>query len=175
MNDLLLRRDATLSGCGKYRYRLSRHWDDGRPEVTFIMLNPSTADALVDDATIRKCMGFARRWDFGGIYVGNLFGFRATKPADMLRAPDPVGPDNRDHLEWMCERAAKNGGRVICAWGANGTYMNQDETLLGWLDALVIAAECLRLTPKSGAPEHPLYVPYETAPRPYQGRLRRAE
>ena len=171
MTDLFLRRDAVVSSCGRWRYRLSRHWGDG-PEATFIMLNPSTADALVDDATIRKCMGFGRRWGMAGIYVGNLFAYRATDPSEMLLAADPVGPENRDHLDWMCLRAAKNGGTVICAWGANGSHLDQDETVLGWLGMHCIEASCLRLTKKSRAPEHPLYVPYETAPVTYQGRLR---
>lgn len=166
MLDLLLDRKATLSEDGKYRYRLSRHWDDALPEATFIMLNPSTADANIDDPTIRKCMGFARLWNMGGIYVGNLFAVRATDPKDMMRAHDPVGPDNHDHLAWMCERAAKNGGLVICAWGANGSYMGQECTVLGWLDSWSIVPKALRLTVKSGKPEHPLYVPYDVQPVP---------
>jgi Uncharacterized protein conserved in bacteria len=163
MLDLLLARDATISEDGKYRYRLSRHWDDGKPEATFVMLNPSTADAYEDDSTIRKCMGFARRWGMGGIYVGNLFAFRATDPKDMKRAADPVGPENYDHLAWICERASKNGGITICAWGANGSHMNQERTFLGWLERWSIAPMALRLTAK-GKPEHPLYVPYDVTP-----------
>lgn len=161
--DLLLTRDATISACGKYRYRLSRQWGDG-PVATFIMLNPSTADAAIDDPTIRKCMGFAQRWGMTGIYVGNLFAVRATKPQDMMRAADPVGPENEEHLSWMCERAGKNGGTVICAWGANGSYMQQDRTMLDWLRRWHIAPNALRLTRKSRAPEHPLYVPYDVEP-----------
>lgn len=75
---LEIKKDATISDCGKYRYRLSRIWEPGRPVATFVMLNPSTADATNDDATIRKCMGFARRWNLGGIHVGNLFAYRAS-------------------------------------------------------------------------------------------------
>ena len=167
--DLLLQRRASLSSCGAYRYRLSRHWDDRLPEATFVMLNPSTADGLTDDATIRKCMGFARRWGMGGLYVGNLFAVRATLPKDMMIAPDPVGPDNRDHLEWICERASTNGGVTVCAWGANGSYMDQDETFMAWALDRGVLPYCLRLT-KGGAPEHPLYVPYDVALAEYVGR-----
>lgn len=123
------------------------------------MLNPSTADALQDDPTIRKCMGLARYWGYGGLYVGNLFAVRATKPEDMRKEIDPVGPDNHEWLGWMCHRAAKNGGRVIVAWGSHGVYMHQDMTVLGWLDSWVITPYCVRRT-KTGLPEHPLYVPY---------------
>ena len=165
MNDLLLDRDATISECGKYRYQLARRWGEG-PVATFIMLNPSTADAEIDDATIRKCMGFAHRWGMSGLMVGNLFAYRATKPRDMMKAHDPVGPSNQEHLERMCHEAGAsgNGGIVICAWGANGSYMQQDQTFLGWCDGLwLIKPKALRLTGK-GMPEHPLYVPYDVKP-----------
>jgi hypothetical protein len=164
MLDLLLERDAVISECGMYRYQLSRRWADG-PVATFIMLNPSTADALVDDATIRKCMGFARKWGMGGIMVGNLFAFRATKPADMRKALDPVGPENETHLERICHEAGAsgNGGIVICAWGANGSFIGQDQTFLGWCERWLIKPKALRLTSK-GMPEHPLYVPYDVNP-----------
>jgi hypothetical protein len=168
MGDLLIRQDAVLSEDGKYRYRLSRHWGNG-PEVTFIMLNPSTADAFIDDPTIRKCMGFSRRWNMSGLYVGNLFAVRATKPEDMRASSDPVGPDNRDHLESMCKHAFRNGGLVVCAWGAHGSYRQQDKTFLGWMDVIGVQAKCLRLT-KDGAPGHPLYVPYEAALSDYGRR-----
>lgn len=165
--DLLLNRDAEISACGKYRYRLSRRWGDG-PMATFIMLNPSTADAEVDDPTIRKCMGFARRWGMDGIFVGNLFAVRATKPADMMRAEDPVGPENERHLHHMCHEAGARGtgGVLICAWGANGGHMRQDQTFLGWCESTwQVWPKALRLTSK-GMPEHPLYVPYDVTPVP---------
>lgn len=168
MSDLVIERSAVVSACGKYRYRLERRWGDG-PIATFIMLNPSTADAEVDDATIRKCMGFAHRWRMGGIFVGNLFAIRATNPRDMLRAADPVGPENREHLEDLCREAGAsgNGGVVICAWGANGSHMGQDRTFLGWCEhPWLIRPKALRITSK-GAPEHPLYVPYDVEPVGY--------
>lgn len=164
MLDLLLDRKATLSECGQYRYTLSRHWDDALPSATFIMLNPSTADAWKDDPTIKKCMGFARRWGMGSIFVGNLFAFRATKPADMMKARDPVGPDNRKHLMWMCDRASQGAGEVICAWGVNGCHMNQERTVIGWLREWEVIPKALRMTEKTGKPEHPLYVPYDAVP-----------
>ncbi len=170
---------AVISGCGNYRYRLWRRWQPiGWPMATFIMLNPSTADAHTDDATIRKCVGFAKRWGMGGIYVGNLFAYRATKPTDMMRrdVSDPVGPENEMHLMAMCQEASSSldeGGTIICAWGTNGNYMHQDQTFLGWceMDWLVNvgAVKALRLTGK-GMPEHPLYVPYDVKPVNLLGR-----
>jgi hypothetical protein len=124
MSDLFMKRDAMISGCGRYRYRLSRHWGSG-PEAAFIMLNPSTADAHIDDPTIRRCIGFARHWSMGSLYVGNLFAVRATRPADMMRVVNPVGPDNFTHLHWMGDRAAKNGSVVVCGWRAYGSHLEQ--------------------------------------------------
>lgn len=161
-----MRKAATISSDGKYRYRLSRHWSD-EPEVTFVMLNPSTADAERDDATIRKCVGFAKRWEMGGIYVGNLFAVRATNPEDMKQASDPVGSENYDHLSWMCERAEKNGGLVVCAWGTHGAYLQQDQTFIGWCQlSWAITPMVLRKT-AAGHPGHPLYIPYEQMPSRY--------
>ncbi|TMF61888.1 MAG: DUF1643 domain-containing protein, partial [Chloroflexi bacterium] len=69
-------RGATFSADRRYRYRLWRRWDGARPVVAFVMLNPSTADARRDDPTIRRCIGFAKSWGFGGVEVVNLFAYR---------------------------------------------------------------------------------------------------
>ena len=87
-------KDAVLSECKKYRYMLRRVWDRTKPACLFIGLNPSTADATVDDPTIRRCVGFADSWGYGELVVGNLYAFRATKPKDMFNQDDPVGPFN---------------------------------------------------------------------------------
>ncbi len=165
-----LRRDAVFSADGNYRYRLSRHWREG-PEATFIMLNPSTADAEVDDPTIRRCMGFARLWGMGGLYVGNLFAYRATRPTEMKKASDPIGPDNFDHLQWMCERAKTKGGLVLCAWGRHGRFRNQDRALLHSCFAnWQIQAKALLIN-RDGTTRHPLYVPAEVTPVDFRGPI----
>lgn len=153
---------AIISKCGLYRYQLWRQWDN-RPMVVFIMLNPSTADTLKDDATIRKCVGFAKLWHMGGVCVVNLFAFRATDPRDMMEASDPVGPENEEHLRRVCADANQDDATIICAWGANGFHMGQDQTVLGWLNAWRVEPMALRLTSR-GQPGHPLYIPYEATP-----------
>jgi hypothetical protein len=157
-----IRRDAELSDCGRYRYSLTRVWDESLPQVCWIMLNPSTADAEKDDPTIRKCVGFSKRWGAGGLVVVNLFAWRATKPADVLKASAPIGPFNDRAI-----RRYAQDRRLVAAWGANAQVIGERDTavceLLG-----AEAIDCLRLT-DNGYPWHPLYVPYDVEPIPYRG------
>ena len=148
-------RGADISECGLYRYRLWRMWTTDRPLCGWLMLNPSTADADTDDATIRKCIGFARLWGFGGIMVTNLFAFRATKPGHMKASLDPNGPDNDTFVNAeheCCER-------TVAAWGAHGAHLGRADEVVERLGAENL--HVLRLT-KAGHPGHPLYIPYET-------------
>lgn len=142
---------ATISDCKKYRYTLTRQWEEGA-KVLFIMLNPSTADHKEDDPTIRRCIRYAKEWGFGGLYVGNVWGFRATKPTDVLclAATDAAGPENISHLKYMIERCSK----IIVAWGNHGMKGSHD------LSKLLEGKEvwCLGVN-KNKSPKHPLYCP----------------
>jgi hypothetical protein len=155
-------RTAVISSCGKYRYHLCRRIGNGYgPVATFIMLNPSTADALVDDPTVRKCVGFSKLWGCGELQVLNLFAYRAPTPAELVSALGPVGPKNSEYIR---RTVAMTNGPVICAWGAFGGHLRQDEAVLGLIDGLCVPM-CLGVT-KQGRPRHPLYVPYGTELRP---------
>lgn len=151
MSDLLVKTSAIISDCEAYRYRLAREWDSG-PRAVFVMLNPSTADATQDDPTIRRCISFAKREGCGSLDVVNLFAFRATSPADMKSAADPVGPENDRHIMDAFDNA---DGPIICAWGAHGAYRGRDREVAHLIDAPL---QCFGLT-KAGAPKHPLYLP----------------
>lgn len=107
--------------CRTYRYTLSRIWDDSKQYALFIGLNPSTVDETEDDLTIRRCIRFARDWDFGGLYMLNLFAYRATKSPDMKAANDPIGPDND---KWLTGLAA-HAGIVVAARGNGGSFLNR--------------------------------------------------
>lgn len=160
--DLFKSSSAILSKCGTYRYRLDRRWGDG-PTCGFIMLNPSTADADLDDPTVRRCIGFARREGCGALMVGNLFAVRATDPEAMADADDPYGPENRHFLQNMAERV---DGPLIAAWGAH--WMASDIGSHWVAETFGSRLMCLGKT-KSGAPRHPLYVKGDAPLIPYCG------
>lgn len=145
---------AVISPCGLYRYRLSRIWKDSAYVLPFVMLNPSTADASINDPTIRRCIGFARREGYGGIEVANLYAFRATSPVDLWKAVDPCGPDNEQHLIDIATAAAGYGVPLICAWGAHGGKSNRPIMLMQRAGADL---QCIGKT-KGGQPRHPLYL-----------------
>lgn len=146
---------ATFSPCGSYRYRLDRAWTPPlfgvlAGFVLWVMLNPSMADARVDDPTIRRTMGFSMRWGFSRSIVANLFGWRSTDPDALHGVHDPVGPDNDDVIREL----ARDAARIVVAWGSHPMARARAEVVLPLLGPRL----ALRLT-KTGAPEHPLYVP----------------
>lgn len=142
-------RDAVISPCGAYRYRLSRVWDHHTLPLVWIMLNPSTADANVDDPTIRRCMAFSRRDGYGGIEVLNLFAFRATDPQNLKTAHDPIGPQND---RWIKEVLHPHH-IVVAAWGTHGTYLGRGGKVLRDLRDAGLHVVCL-----GSKPAHPLYI-----------------
>ena len=154
--------NATVSEDGLYRYRLSRDCGSGsRTSVTFVMLNPSTADATSDDPTVRRCIGFARRWNFRQVQVVNLFAWRATDPGALSLVSDPVGPENDAHILDACRTAEW----VICAWGSRAFARRRAEDVARMLRESGIHLRCLRHS-RHGRPWHPLYVSYGAKPIP---------
>lgn len=152
--DLLTETGAEISPCGLYRYSLTRRWRPG-PTCTFIMLNPSTADAWQDDPTIRRCRSFAEREGCGALAVANIFAFRATDPKHMKATADPIGPENDAHL---IEMMVASDGPVIAAWGAHGSFLDRARAVRLLTD---VPLWCLGMT-KERHPRHPLYVHGET-------------
>lgn len=144
-----LHRSAVLSPCGTYRYELTRRWSN-RPLVGWVMLNPSTADADVDDPTVRRCIGFAKAWGYGGLVIRNLFALRATDPCELDRHADPVGPDNDTHLS-----RCKYDDKTVIAWGARGG--DRGHEVLELLEKQGARPHQLAVT-DGGQPRHPLYL-----------------
>jgi hypothetical protein len=157
-----MKRDAFISICGKFRYSLLREWDALGPKLLFVMLNPSTADAAVDDPTIRRCISFAQAEGFGSLEVVNLFAYRATDPAELRRAGYPVGPD----ADWFIEIAATQAEKVCLAYGSVPAADERIQQVLPILRRAGREPQCLHIT-KSGYPGHPLYLASAKRLRPY--------
>jgi hypothetical protein len=136
---------ATADIRGDYRYSLTRVWDLALPVITFVLLNPSTADEAQLDPTLRRCVGFAKREEFGGMLIVNLYAFRTKDPKVMLAATDPIGPDNARVL-------ANVAGTVVAGWGTNAEPARVSQAI-----ALLPRLQALGVT-KKGHPQHPLYV-----------------
>ena len=149
---------ALFSSDQVYRYVLWRRWGAG-PYITFVGLNPSTADAHNDDPTIRRCINFAKDWGHAGIYMLNAFAFRATDPKMMKAAASPIGPENDEFIEryhalCIC---------TIACWGTHGDFMNRANAVRLMLEAQG-GLYNLGLT-KRGHPKHPLYLRKDTKPQ----------
>lgn len=164
---------ATISSCGRYRYALGRAWNDehdGSPIFSIVMLNPSTADGTIDDPTIRKCIHFAKQEGCGSLLVRNLFAWRATDPAELRHAADPVGPLNLSVLEHGISFGLRVG-----AWGQLGPKWLRRIAAPSLCSAKVRAvSHVLALTDRgydrssysanssTRQPRHPLYLPNAT-------------
>lgn len=154
-----MNKTAIIDNTGKYRYLLSRTWDEDLPPAVFIMLNPSTADAEADDPTIKRCINFAKAWDCGGIKVVNVFAYRATNPKELFKAQNPIGIENERHIR----ESIINPGLIVLAWGSSCTKLKS-----GYEKVKEILKDsktcCLGIT-KDGFPKHPLYLSNTTMPK----------
>lgn len=155
---------ADIDSTGCYRYDLRRSWGAAPFRViNFIMLNPSTADASEDDPTIRRCIGYAKSWGYGGLVVTNLFAWRSTDPLVLYSVFDPVGSLNDGYIA----RWAGSSDLVVAAWGALGVIKQRCKEVLGELRELKVPVHALKLT-ASGQPGHPLYLPAHLVPLPME-------
>lgn len=154
---------ATLSPCGLYRYRLERKVAQTGPVYAFIGVNPSTADAEHNDATIRKLIGFTRAYNGSRFIVGNVIPFRATDVKELrtVAIPTRVWLKNIEHLIAM----TKDADILVPCWGRREKvpkHLNTD-----FLEVLNILKQSEKpvmsfgLT-KSGDPKHPLMLGYST-------------
>lgn len=154
---------AVISDCGKYRYHLHRHIGiGGRGSCCFVMLNPSTADAMQDDPTIRRCIGYAKNLGCDSLEVVNLFAYRSTDPevlASMSR-DSAVGPENDHHIT----RASSPAAFVLCAWGNHGSLFGRDREVLDLIRSNGAKPMALKINAKSGQPAHPLYLKADAQP-----------
>jgi hypothetical protein len=153
---------AVFSAGRLHRYHLSRVWAAEKPRVNFLMLNPSTADALKLDPTVTRCANFARSWGYGQLAVTNCFALRSTDPAGLRQVEDPVGVGN----DAAIVAAALAADRVVGAWGVHAVYRDREAQVRRLLADAGVAVHMLQMT-KHGHPAHPLYVRGTTTPQPW--------
>lgn len=154
---------AIYSDCERYRYLLTRVWDDTGRRALFVMLNPSTATEIQNDPTVERCERRARALGFGAFRVTNIFAWRDTDPKLMRAAEDPIGPENDAALVSSATDWIRPGDQIICAWGAHGDHLDRGNTVKTLLRNTGKPLFTLGLT-KSGHPKHPLYIGYDQQP-----------
>lgn len=151
---------AVFSDCEKYRYRLWRVWDETKPKVCFLMLNPSSATHEVLDPTVTRCKKRAQALGYGGFEVVNIFALRSTDPKALYETDDPAGTKN---LEMMAD-AIRDCDISICAWGTHGNFRGTGKFVRNWIKrSFPGKAHYLKLN-SDGSPSHPLYLPYSLQP-----------
>ncbi|MEM9161944.1 MAG: DUF1643 domain-containing protein [Cyanobacteria bacterium P01_F01_bin.4] len=161
-----IERSAIFDATGQYRYSLERRWPAqssmDRRKVTFIMLNPSRADAQQDETTLRACIQFAQVWEYNVLEVVNLFAYCTAEPKVLKTVKEPVGE--------ACDRyllaATQSSEKIILAWGNHGSWLNRDQAVFKLLADQLTKLSCLACN-QSGQPRHPLYVPRNTLPVSY--------
>lgn len=156
---------ARFSGCGRYRYNLTRIWDETKPIAAWCLLNPSTADGDSNDPTTTRVTDFTREWGYGGFILVNAFAWKATEPKDLRIPRDPVGPENNSFIR----EAALKAEIMILGWGNPGVLHGRG----AWVFHKVlrgIRTHCLGVN-ENGQPKHPLYVKATTELREFKWRI----
>ena len=170
MNIAYTNSSAKISDCGKYRYELIREWStlDHAPstvkegQVVFCLLNPSTADAVNDDRTITRCVGFAQNWGYSRLVVVNLYAYRTPDPDELPQCSDPVGANNDKYILNNTKEAAL----FVAGWGRKRKGLVRDNFVLDILRSSGIVVHALGVN-ADGTPKHPLYLSKDANPRPY--------
>jgi len=155
---------ARFSSDGRYRYFLTRVWDDTKEPVVFIGLNPSTADEVKDDPTIRRCIGYAKAWGFGGLIMLNLFAYRSTDWKALKKVKDPWGAMNQFFFDVMKQYS----NTFVAAWGNHALDVDPTSGYTPDFTCYTLRNKLyfLQMT-KKGQPSHPLYLKKDLVLRPW--------
>ena len=164
----LLGNDAYLSDCGKYRYSLTRHVGAGQLRFAFFGINPSTADATLDDATVRKWRGYCERNHAAIFEVANVFSYRATDVRELASVEDPFGGDEHWRIQ---DHIIRTADVLVPCWGSQKKVPDH---LRPWIEELFgrlchqnyrygTDLMCFGKT-KAGDPKHPLMLGYDKNP-----------
>lgn len=146
----------------RFRYALWRVWQPDGDKLLFIGLNPSTANGIKDDPTIRRLVGFAKSWGFGGLFAGNLFSLVTANPGNLWFSPSPEQPNGMN--DTIIKRMRELCSKVMVGWGNEGRFAGTRPR-----EVLALVGEpvfCIKRT-KAGEPIHPLYMPLSSHLMPY--------
>lgn len=161
---------AIFSPCRRWRYLLWRRWDRQGDVLMVVGLNPSTANETEDDPTIRRCIGFAKGWGFGALWMVNAYAFRATQPRDMIaQGSGALGPRNNEFLL----RTAIDADMVLAAWGTHCDGLRESQIIGTVTEGALKPLYAFGFT-KGGHPKHPLYLRADTKPMEWHGIARRS-
>ncbi|MET3576097.1 DUF1643 domain-containing protein [Bhargavaea ullalensis] len=141
----------------RHRYRLNVIWDVLKPSCLFIMINPSTADAMEPDPTLNRCVGFAERHGFGSLEVVNLYSYRTKDVKELWNSGELHCPEN----DLRVKEAIRTADQVIVAWGNEGANNGKYRLALDWIREAGKTPYCFGKT-ASGMPKHPLFLPRDT-------------
>jgi len=139
-------RNARFSNDKKHRYKLSRHWDLNKPQILYIMLNPSIGNESIDDPTIKRLLSFTRKFNYGGFFVGNLFTYITPNPKTLDTS---IGLTNKN-LNILHNLVSKVD-KVVYAWGNSIEEPNEFKKFIS-------GPMCFGKN-LNGTPSHPLYLP----------------
>lgn len=142
------------------RYLLWRIWDDEKPLLMMVCLNPSTANEVENDNTVTRCINFAKSHSYGGLYLGNLFPIRSTDPSLLYDLADPRDDCN----DKILIETRMMVDFCIIAWGNHGLINGHGKKMA----ELLAPVKCFRIT-KQGMPQHPLYLPKNIGLIDYKG------
>lgn len=159
-------RSAEFSECGRYRFQLTRIWDDSKKVAMCIGLNPSKAGSIKDDPTISRLTSVLKHLGYGGLRMTNLYSFITSKPNELYQVADPL----KNNDEWLATTAIVSQEIIFC-WGAFPHAEYRAKKIIGQFpDALCFGKN------KDGSPWHPLAMMYagqrvdQATLRPYRQR-----
>ncbi len=165
-NTLIQQSEAHFSDCEKYRYWLRRDWDTSKPTISFLMLNPSTANEIDNDPTIERCQRRAITMGYGSMIIVNLFPFRMTD-SSLLNSVDNLLGDITEADDCIL-RAVQLSDMTVCGWGKHPLAATRGQSVATMLAQANLQHKimCLQLN-IDRSPQHPLYIAYAKQPVPF--------
>jgi len=155
---------ATFSDCKQYRYLLSRVWDKSLPSVCYLMMNPSTATEVDNDATIERCQRRATLLGYGSIVIVNMFPYRETHSFKLKDVSNLIG--DQVAADDAIADAVSDCAITICGWGEHNEVIGpRAKAVYEILSERGLAHKLHALNiNRDGSPQHPLYVAYAKQP-----------